>query len=181
VSEAFLGEIRLFPFTFAPMQWMPCAGQTLQISQSSALFSILGTSYGGDGRTTFCLPNLQGRVIVGVGQGVGLSSYSVGEMMGESSVLLSQTQMPGHNHSFAANTIVGAGVASAGNQLSQTKGGGREGGGVTADLYNPAAPNVAMSPTALTAVGGGQAHNNMQPYLAMLYCICVAGAFPMRP
>ncbi|MFD2720678.1 phage tail protein [Hymenobacter monticola] len=177
--DAFVGEIRPVGFNFAPRNWMLCQGQTLSIAQNTALFSILGTSYGGDGRTTFNLPNLCGQAVVGVGQGPGLSLYKPGQVAGTETVTLTMDQLPAHVHAFGgtfpvqdgpANSAEPAGgfPASTGenNQYSEGPGSGT----MAANLVQGAA-GVA---------GGSQPHSNMMPSLCINYIICVSGIFPPR-
>jgi microcystin-dependent protein len=178
VSDQYLGEIRLFAFNYAPAGWLTCQGQILAISQNSALFSLLGNYHGGDGRTTFAVPNLQGRVAVGTGQGTGLSAYVLGETLGAPSVSLSAANLPPHNHSFNANTQDGAQLTSSGAQLAKTAYGGLSQHPVP--FYNSGAPNIAMAPMAVQPAGASQPHNNLQPYLVMSYCIAMQGDFPPR-
>ena len=179
--DAYVGEIRLFPFTFAPRNWLLCQGQLLAIRQNTALFSLLGTNFGGDGRTSFGLPNLQGQVVVGTGQGPGLSNYVVGQTGGTAGVALSMSQMPSHNHSFNVDTTDGvAGTVSSGAQLAKAAKGGKE-SQTLANLYNATSPNTTLAPTTLTFTGAGTSHNNLQPYLTSNYCICISGVFPQRP
>lgn len=178
MSEPFIGEIRLYPFNFAPRNWALCQGQLLAISQNTALFSLLGTNFGGDGRSSFGLPDLRGAVPAGAGQGPGLSAYSVGQTAGAATVTLNQSQMPSHNHTFNADTAEGTATASSNALLAKAAKGPR-GEQVLGQVYSPNGPNVAMAP--LGASGGGQPHNNMQPYLTLNYCIALAGVFPIRP
>lgn len=166
-DDAYVGEIALFPYNFTPRNWLPCDGRLLAISSNTALFSILGTTYGGDGRVTFGLPNLNGRAALGPGQGPGLSPYGAGEMGGSAQVALTHPEMPLHSHS----TRAAAGSATTGNPVDAVPASGTE------PLRN-ASPTVA---DALEVSGGGQPHNNMQPSLAMQYCIAVYGVFPPRP
>lgn len=165
--DAFVGEIALFPYDFAPVNWAPCDGRLLSISSNTALFSILGTTYGGNGVTTFGLPNLNGRTAVGAGQGPGLSSYQLGERGGEAEVILTGTQMPPHGHA----TRAASGSASTDNPVGAVPASG------TVPLRN-AEPTLQES---LESAGDGRPHNNMQPSLALHYCIALAGVFPPRP
>ena len=179
MSDQYVGEIRLFPFNFAPQGWALCQGQTLAVSSNTALFSLLGTNYGGNGASNFQLPNLQGQVAVNSGQARGLSPYVVGETAGQSTVTLIQSTMAAHNHAFNVDSADGTATASAGNQLAKAAVGGK-GEQVTANLYNATTPNTTLSPTTLGFAGGSQAHNDVQPYLAMTYCIALQGVFPQR-
>ena len=178
MTDAYVGEIRLFPFNYAPKNWALCNGQIISIQQNTPLFAIIGTYYGGNGTTTFALPNLQGRVLIGQGQRPGGSDYVLGEVAGVTSVTLSTTEMPAHNHALNANTGAGTVLAAAGNELSAPSTGGRR--PVAGAAYNSADPNVTLSPLTLGLAGSSQPHNNMQPYLTMSYCICQYGIFPSR-
>jgi microcystin-dependent protein len=183
--EAYLGQIQPFGFNFAPVRWATCQGQILPISQNSALFSLLGVNFGGDGKTTFGLPDLVGSVAIGAGAGSGLSPYVVGESGGVDSVTLGTTEMPAHTHSLTATTAAGTVGTAAGNQLASGTGGGGKGGGgtFTVKMYstNVTKATTTLPPTALSPAGGNGAHNNMQPYLAVNFCIALAGVFPQRP
>ena len=175
MSDPFVAEIRIFAGNFAPRGWATCDGQILPLSQNTALFSLLGTTYGGNGQSTFALPNLQGSAPLQQGQGNGLSLYDLGEITGTPSVTLLQTEIPSHNHQAQAN-------ASGGNQSSPT-GNSWSTLGVTRSpppLY-AASQNTQMNPGALSITGGGQPHNNMSPYLALTFIIALQGIFPARP
>jgi len=171
MSEPFIGEIRVFGFNFPPIGWATCAGQLLPISQNTALFSILGTYFGGDGRSNFALPNLQGNVPLHVGSGSGLTPRTVGETGGAPQVTLTQVEMPAHAHSANCHSGNGTSYGPANNVWATDAGGGSE---------YAAAPNTTMAANALSVTGGSQAHNNMQPYLAMNFCIALQGIFPSR-
>lgn len=173
MSEPFLAEIRLFPYNFAPRGWAFCQGQLLAISQNTALFSLLGTTYGGNGITTFGLPDLRGRAAVHVGQGPGLSPYDLGQQGGTETVTLLTNQMAPHPH--PANCLNANGnQPQPNNAVWATDLGGNPQYGVT-KAAGTMAPNI-IGPS-----GGGQAHNNLQPYLALNYCIALQGIFPQRP
>jgi microcystin-dependent protein len=163
-TEPFLGEIRLFSFDFNPQGWVPCNGQLLAINEWAALFAILGTTYGGNGTTTFALPNLQGSVPVHWG-----NETVLGETGGSAKVTLLSNQF-GHTHLVAANATANAYAGS--NNFPAAAPAGQV-------LYGPT-PNTAMNPAILSQTGGSQPHNNMQPYLVMNYCISIAGIFPSR-
>jgi microcystin-dependent protein len=182
--EAYIGQIQPFGFNFAPKSWATCQGQILPISQFSALFSLLGTSYGGDGRSNFGLPNLTGSVAIGAGAAPGLSDYVIGETAGAGSVTILNSEMPMHTHSLTATTSAGTVGTAAGNQLASGSGGGGKGGGgtFTLKMYStaPTKATTMLPPMALTLTGGNGAHNNMQPYLAINFCIALAGNFPPR-
>ena len=172
-QECFIGELRHFGGNFAPRSWALAQGQLLAISQNPALFSILGTTYGGDGRTTFGLPDLRGRVIVGAGSGPGLTTRRIGQKSGSERETLTVSQMPSHNHSVAPNAVSGQG-----NADTPT---GRVPARVPRQaLYSSAAPDVTMAATTSSNTGGSQAHNNMQPFLVMNPIICLVGIFPSR-
>jgi microcystin-dependent protein len=174
MAEPFIGQITLFAGNFAPRGWAFCQGQLLAIAQNTALFSILGTTYGGNGQTTFALPDLRGRTPVGPGQGPGLSNYSLGQSAGVESVTLSMNEMPQHTHALNANTADATQRAPGVDRVLA-----REATAQTA-IYSTAAPNTAMSPQAIGAVGSSQPHTNLQPYLAVNYIIALEGIFPSR-
>ena len=176
MSDQFVGEIRLFGFNFAPTGWALCNGQLLPISQNTALFSLLGTNYGGDGHSNFGLPNLQGSAPLQQGQGAGLSFYDLGEIGGASSVALLTTQIPSHTH--APGCLNGAGTLTtpAGNVWASAK------VGKQAENRYTATPGTGalMAAQMLAPVGGGQPHNNLPPYLVLNFCIALQGIFPPR-
>jgi microcystin-dependent protein len=175
MADPFVAEIRLFPFNFAPKGWAFCNGQLLPISQNTALFSLLGTTYGGDGRSTFGLPNLQGSAAMHQGQGPGLSQRFLGETGGQQTVTLTLTQMPAHTHT--ANGKAAGGTANPSSMVWGTSNAGK----VAANFYAPAAPApVNMNAGALANTGGSQPHNNMMPYLTLNFCIAMQGVFPPR-
>jgi len=192
--EAFLGTVLPWAPTYAPRGWAFCQGQILPIAQNSALFALLGTTYGGNGQTTFALPDLRGRIPLGAGQGPGTSNYTLGEMAGNETVTLTQAEMPQHIHpiqvtpstlhvssanadtAVAANgaTIGTAGVG-AGRDFTQTLG------------FNSLAPDVTLNAASVTTptvtegvAGGSQPHNNLQPFLSLNFIICLEGIFPSR-
>jgi microcystin-dependent protein len=169
--DPFVGEIRITGFNFAPTGWALCNGQILPISQNTALFSLLGTYYGGDGRSTFALPNLQDRSAVHWGQGPGLSPRVLGETGGEASVTLAANEMPAHSHALLADAAATTGTPSPTVDLAQTPGPAIYGG-----TSNP----VAMAASALSVAGGGQPHENRQPYLVLNYIIALQGIYPPR-
>lgn len=172
--EPFLGEIRLFAGNFAPYQWALCNGQLLPIQQYTALFSLLGTNYGGNGTTNFALPNLQGRTPIHQGQGPGLTPRAVGDADGQASVMLSLSEMAAHSHAAQASNGSTQGAPVNAFWGGQT---GRE----AAKYYGSGTPNAPMAPTLIGAAGGTQAHNNYSPYLALTYIIALSGVFPQRP
>ncbi|TVY09399.1 phage tail protein [Paenibacillus cremeus] len=173
-SEPFVGEICLFPFYFAPRGWATCDGQLLPIAQNTALFSLLGTYYGGDGRSTFALPNLNGKVPLQAGQGPGLSQYDLGQEGGSDYVTLLPTEIPAHNHTLQYGQAAGSQESPAGQIWKDTP--GRRSGFAYSSLPN----NVVMGAQAIAPAGGGQPHNNMQPYLTLNFCIALQGIFPPR-
>jgi len=173
MSDPFIGEVRIFPFGFAPKGWAFCDGQLIPISQNTALFSILGTIYGGNGKSNFALPDLQGRASMGPGQGPGLTLRDLGEEGGTETVTLLATQIPAHSHGIGAQDFPLGGVADPTNATLNRPASG--------NLFFSAAPSVvAMSPSAIGPAGGDQPHNNMQPYLTLNFCIAVQGEFPKR-
>lgn len=179
--EPFIGQITMFGGTFAPRGWAFCEGQLMAISSNTALFSLLGTTYGGDGRTTFALPDLRGRCAVGMGNGPGLTSRRQGEKMGEESVTLNQTQIPAHSHQLngnnaAANTSDPSGATLANENVVVERGSAA----IPVNGYSNAAANVPMSASSVGNSGGNQSHNNMQPSLAMNYIIALQGLYPSR-
>lgn len=174
MADPFVAEIRIFPFNFAPSGWAMCNGQLMPLSQNTALFSLLGTTYGGNGKSTFALPDLQGQAPMHPGQGPGLSLYDLGQASGAESVTLVEAEMPSHSHSLMANPAI-ADV--------QTPGPAR----TLARSQNSAAYStttgsglVPLASETLTPVGSNQPHNNMQPYLTLNFCIALQGVFPPR-
>jgi microcystin-dependent protein len=174
VANPFLAEIRIFPFNFAPIGWALCDGQLLPISQNTALFSLLGTNYGGNGTSTFGLPSLQGRVAMHPEQGPGLSPHDLGEDGGSDEITLLQSQIAAHNHDLQAaaqnalQTLPGPG-----NLLARSS-------GAFAYQENTSSNLVEMSAHAIAPAGGNQPHNNLQPYLTLNFCIALTGIFPAR-
>jgi microcystin-dependent protein len=176
--DAYIGEIRLMPYNFAPKNWMQCLGQTLSISQNTALFSILGTYYGGNGTTTFELPNFSGTAAIGAGNGGGLSSYSVGETVGQATVALTEATMPAHMHQ-ATGTVTTATPSNTANASGSYLGPG------TGEVYGEAAGTGNMAPGSVSGgptapAGSGQAHDNMMPFTVLNFCICINGNYPPR-
>jgi microcystin-dependent protein len=171
MSDQFVAEIRAFGFNFAPTGWAMCNGQLLPISQNTALFSLLGTTYGGDGKTNFALPNLQGSAPMHQGQGAGLSQRFLGEAGGENQVSVLASQMPAHSHPVNCNTADGNDYGPSNNVWAPDAAGNNEYAGTS---------NAQMSPAAISTAGGGQPHNNLQPYLVLNFCIALQGIFPPR-
>jgi microcystin-dependent protein len=172
MSEPYLGEIRMFGGNFAPIGWALCQGQLLPISENDALFTLIGTTYGGDGQSTFGLPDLQGRAPIHAGQGAGLSNYTPGEKGGAETVTLTVQQIPVHSHQLAASTGAGTTANPGANVLAAGPSGALYVDGVT--------PTDALAGSALTPVGGSQPHENLMPYVAITYIICLNGLFPSQ-
>lgn len=177
-SDNFLAEIRIFPLDFAPIGWAQCNGQLIPISQNTALFSLLGNVYGGDGRSNFALPNLQGYTTLGVGQGNGLTYRELGEKSGAQSVTLNLSEIPLHNHSPLAKAGSTASTPST-NTWGEVGGHKPPPNFYTTNAGAPAL--VAMNPQSLGLTGGNLPHNNLMPYLTVNYCIALSGVFPQRP
>lgn len=175
--DPFIGEIKIFGGSFAPKGWAFCSGQLLAIRQYTALFSLLGTNYGGDGTTTFGLPNLQGRIPMQAGQGPGLKQRSLGEQGGVRTVTLNQNQMAAHNHAPGCNSGLSNATTPKGNVWSKT-GSARQGINNYADT---AGTSPALNTQVFANIGGDQPHNNMPPFLVMNYIIALEGIFPQRP
>ena len=169
-SNPFLGEIDWFAGNFAPRGWALCNGQLLPIAQNAALFSLLGTMYGGDGRTTFALPDVRGRVLVHVGSGPGLSSRRLGDKAGTEATTVTLNQLPGHNHALMADTTGGDNVKPDDRLISRS---GR------LNIFT-SSPNTDMDSAAITKTGGSQPHNNMQPYVVARCIIALVGLYPSR-
>jgi microcystin-dependent protein len=173
MSDQFLAEIRIFPFNFAPTGWAFCDGQLMPISQNTALFALLGTYYGGDGKSTFALPDMQGNAPMQTGQGAGLSERFLGEMSGVESITLLVSEIPVHTHTMRAspdpgdNTVPAPAISLA----------GASGG----NIYSTTNNGQMLAFQALPPAGGGLPHNNMQPYLTLNFCIALQGIFPQRP
>ena len=184
MSNPFVAEIRLFACNFAPKGWALCAGQLMAISQNTALFSLLGTTYGGNGTSNFALPNLQGMVPIQQGQGAGLSDRVLGESAGEPVVTLLVNEIPSHSHTMNATATPGTATASNGGQLAfASAGASKTSAGTVANFYssNPNKATTTLSPLAIGVRGQGLPHNNMMPYLGLNYCIALQGIFPARP
>lgn len=176
MSNPFVAEIRIFPFNFPPKGWAFCNGQLMPLSQNTALFSLLGTTYGGDGKSTFALPDMQGNVPMQPGQGQGLSLRDLGEMSGVDDVTLLVSEIPLHNHTLDANPNPGDNLIPIPTASLASSTGG--------SLYVTGASNpplVQMAFQSLPPAGGSLPHNNMQPYLTLNFCIALQGVFPQRP
>lgn len=173
MSEPFVGEVMMVGFNFPPRGWATCSGQLLPISQNTALFSLLGTTFGGDGRSSFGLPDLQGRSAVGHGSGPGLSPISWGQRGGQENVTLTVNQMPSHNHALEAEATGGTTSIAAGNLQANSS---------TDTPYVPGntRPNAQMASDSIGNTGGGQSFNIRSPYLGMYYNIALVGIFPSR-
>jgi microcystin-dependent protein len=174
MSSPFVAEIRIFACNFAPTGWATCDGQLLPLSQNTALFSLLGTFYGGDGKSTFALPDLDGSTAIGQGQGAGLSDRFIGESGGEQTVTLLTSEMPNHNHNFAVRPSSGTQGTLAPNVILARSVGG--------NLYqkNTSANLAQMDFNSLSVNGSSLPHNNMSPFLTLVYCIALQGVFPPR-
>jgi microcystin-dependent protein len=173
MADPFVAEIRIFPFTFPPKGWAFCNGQLLPISQNTALFALLGTFYGGDGKSTFALPGLQGSVPIHQGQGSGLSEYFIGQEGGSETVTLLESEMPAHNHFMRVNTQDPADVGLVNQNAVFAKS--------TGGLAYQTSSNTQLAFQALTPNGSGAPHNNMMPYLTLNFNIALQGVFPQRP
>lgn len=171
MADPFVAEIRAFPFNFAPVGWAMCDGQLLPISQNTALFSLIGVYYGGNGTSNFALPNLQGSLPIGYGQSPGLSPYDLGQRGGATTVTLLTTEMPQHTHSLLTDSFNGPDTNAPGNAALSTP----------VSMYTKTAtPLVQMAAQAITYTGGSQPHNNLMPYLTLNFCIALQGIFPQR-
>ena len=169
MADPFVAEIRIFPFNFAPRGWAFCDGQLLPLSQNTALFSLLGTIYGGNGNSNFALPNLQGRAPMHPGQGLGLSLHDLGETGGSETVTLLSTEIPSHTHQMRVSGDDGNSRSPTNNYV-----------GVGNNIFAPAANLTSMNPNAIAPAGGDQPHNNMMPYLTFYFNIALQGVFPPR-
>jgi microcystin-dependent protein len=171
MADPFVAEIRIFPFNFAPKGWAQCNGQLLPLSQNTALFSLVGTYYGGDGKSNFALPDLQGRAAMHPGQGPGLSLHDLGETGGSETVTLLESEIPSHSHAARVS----------GRPAVENDAALMYWGTTTVNAYSNSNQNlVPLAPQALTPIGGSLPHNNMQPYLTLNFCIALQGVFPPR-
>lgn len=178
MTDSYLGEIRVFPFNWAPRDWALCAGQFMQVQQNQALFALLGTLYGGDGKNTFQLPDLRGRSPIGTGLGPEGANYTIGKTAGAETVTLTLAQTPSHTHAVAVSSALGTTNDNTNAFLAQvepvlTK---------SVTMYSSAAPTVTLDSTGTTisSTGNSQAHTNLQPYTALNFCIAIRGIFPSR-
>ena len=171
MADPFVAEIRIFPFNFAPKGWAWCNGQLLPISQNTALFSLLGTTYGGDGKSTFALPDLEGRAPMHPGQGPGLSLHDLGETGGSETVTLLESEIPAHTHLMTVSQADAIERIPSGQLLAT---------GIAVGMYAAPGPLVQLSFNAASPAGGDQPHNNLQPYLTFYFCIALQGVFPPR-
>jgi microcystin-dependent protein len=179
MSTPYLGEIRAFSFNFAPKGWALCNGQTLPINQNQALFALLGTFYGGNGVQTFQLPNLQGRVALGMGTSSFGTSFAIGGVLGEDAHTLIETEMPAHNHAIAANANGTSNATNIPSSAVVLGSGSSSGAGTPAlQIYDSTAPATPMLPLGKT--GSGQPHENRMPFAVLNYCIALQGIFPSR-
>lgn len=169
MAQPYVGEIRMFAGNFAPAGWAHCDGQLLPISENETLFQLIGTTYGGDGQSTFALPNLQSRIPIHMGQGAGLSNRILAETGGAEQVTLTVNQTPAHTHAMLGSLNIGQQSAPAGNMPARTIG---------ADIYARDTPNINMAASVVSAVGGSQPHDNMQPFLCVNFIISLFGIFP---
>jgi microcystin-dependent protein len=172
MADPFVAEIRIFPFNFAPRGWAWCDGQLLPLSQNTALFSLLGTTYGGNGKSNFALPDLQGRAPMHPGQGPGLSLHDLGETGGSETVSLLESEIPAHSHALRASLDDGdLAIPAPSRTLAKSQ---------QANAYSTTATLAAMAGEALAPAGGDQPHNNLMPFLTFYFCIALQGVFPPR-
>lgn len=171
MADPFVAEIRVTPYNFAPRGWARCDGQLIPIQQNTALFSLLGTNFGGDGRSTFALPDLRDSFAMGAGDGPGLSQRYIGERVGSAAVALQGSEMPAHRHALTAG-LTPAATSPAGNVLAPTANGSK--------AYRAPATAAPMAAAAISPAGGSAPHANRQPYLGLTFCIALQGVFPQR-
>jgi microcystin-dependent protein len=169
--DPFIAEIRIFPFNFAPKGWAFCDGQLLPLSQNTALFSLLGTTYGGDGKSNFALPDMQGNAPMHPGQGPGLSLHDLGETGGSETVSLLESEIPSHSHAVNASAADGTTGSPAGQLVAN---------GVGVNMYTTTSTPTTLNPNVVAPAGGDQPHNDMQPYLTLNFCIALQGVYPPR-
>jgi len=177
MADPFIGEIRCFGFNFAPFEWAFCDGQLMSIAQNQALFAVIGTTYGGDGQSTFAMPNLMDRAPMAWGNGQGLTPRTIAQTLGTPTVTLTTQQMPSHNH-----MLVTASAGSTDDESDTPSSSAWLGTSVGGQMYtdNAATPNVPFAQNAISINGGSQPHNNLQPLLTLNFCISLAGIFPSR-
>jgi len=168
---SYIGQLKMFAGNYAPEGWMLCQGQLLPIAEYDTLFSLIGTTYGGDGQSTFALPDLRSRTPNHMGQGPGLSNYTIGEMIGSETVTLTQQQIPAHSHAFVGSTSPSNSPNPGNNLIGQAS---------QIDMFWADNPSVPMKNTSLTPVGGSQPHENKMPYLVLNYIICLYGIYPSQ-
>jgi microcystin-dependent protein len=184
MTEPYLGQVEVFSFSFPPKGWTNCSGQLMQINQNQALFSLLGTTYGGDGMRTFGLPDLRGRVPIGWGQGLGLPNYDLGQKGGEEAHTIINQEMGSHTHNWMVNTSTAAtantGVPSSSVVLGQTTGVPALGNLFSLLLYTSGSPGGSLDGHSISSSGGNQPHENRMPYLCLNFCIALIGIFPSR-
>jgi microcystin-dependent protein len=171
MADPFVAEIRIYPFNFAPKGWAFCNGQVLPLSQNTALFSLLGTTYGGDGKSNFALPDMQGNAPMHPGQGPGLSLHDLGESGGSDTVTLLESEIPSHPHALNASYSDGIATQPTGQLFAQ---------GVGVNIWSTGTANTALAASAIAPAGGDQPHNNLQPYLTLNFCIALQGVYPPR-
>src|SRR4030088_727906 len=171
MADPFVAEIRIFPFNFAPKGWAWCDGQLMPLSQNTALFSLLGTTYGGDGKSNFALPNMQGNAPMHPGQGPGLSLHALGETGGSETVTLLESEMPAHSHNWTVSKADGIDTNVTNELLAK---------GIGIGLYAAPGPITQLDQNAIQPAGGDQPHNNMMPYLTLFFCIALQGVYPPR-
>jgi microcystin-dependent protein len=172
--DPFVAEIRIYPFNFAPKGWAFCDGQILPLSQNTALFSLLGTTYGGDGKSNFALPNMQGNAPMFWGQGPGLSLHDIGEVGGSDTVSLLESEIPSHSHDMMAIALAANRTSPVSNTFA------RASGGNPYIAASPLPPLVNLSDSTVAPAGGDQPHNNLMPYLTLNFCIALQGVYPPR-
>lgn len=175
MSEPYIGEVRIFCGNYAPFQWAKCDGQILAISKNTQLFSLLGTTYGGDGRTTFALPDFRGRIMASAGQGTGLPYYSAGDRFGQEEVTLTAAQIPAHNHPYSGSTSQATTQYPSKGVFANP--------GPDSVFYEPQKELdnlLELNATSVDRAGGGGSHNNLMPYLVVNYIICLVGTYPPR-
>lgn len=173
MSEPFVGEIRMFAGNFAPRGWAFCDGQLLAVSQNDALFSLLGTIYGGDGRTTFGLPDMRGRIPIHAGDGPGLSPRRLGSKGGTEAETVTPNQLPSHTHPLQASSDLATDATPGGNVSARTN-------PANIDIYTELGPQAALSPQSVASVGGSQPHSNLMPFLCVHFIIALFGIYPSR-